>query len=153
VLAVEFFGDRFIYVPANPTVGAGGYYWCDLDGDDIADGRQIDGENFANAETAPDGLLDCKVVRDSLFLLGQSTIERHEVTTDPDLPFQKIPHTTQARGVIATGCCCEADNTLHWIGAGRHFLPARRCAGAAFGFGHRGKDHRLHDPPAAALRL
>jgi hypothetical protein len=116
VLAVEFFGDRFIYVPANPTVGAGGYYWSDLDGDGIADGRQIDGENFANAETAPDGLLDCKVVRDSLFLLGQSTIERHEVTTDPDLPFQKIPHTTQARGVIATGCCCEGDNTLHLIG-------------------------------------
>jgi hypothetical protein len=23
VLAVEFFGDRFIYVPANPTVGRG----------------------------------------------------------------------------------------------------------------------------------
>lgn len=116
VLAVEFFGGRFIYVPENPTVGAGGYYWCDLNGDDIADGRQIDGLNFANAESAPDGLLDCKVVRDSLFLLGQATIERHEVTTDPDLPFQKIPHTTQAKGVIATGCSAEADNTLHWIG-------------------------------------
>lgn len=105
VLAVEYFGSRFIYVPENPTVGAGGYYWCDLDGDDIADGREIDGQNFANAESAPDGLLDCKVVRDSLFLFGQSTTERHEVTTDPDLPFQKIPHTTQAKGIIATGCC------------------------------------------------
>jgi hypothetical protein len=43
-------------------------------------------------------------------------VERHEVTTDPDLPYQKIPHTTQAKGVIGTGCCCELDNTLHWIG-------------------------------------
>lgn len=116
VLAVEFFGGRFIYVPENPTVGAGGYYWSDLDGDGIADGRQIDGQNFANAESAPDGLLDALVVRDSLFLPGQRTIERHEVASDPDLPYQKIPHTTQARGVIATGCCCEGDNTLHWIG-------------------------------------
>jgi hypothetical protein len=116
IIKVEFFGSRFIYIPDNPTIGAGGYYWCDLDGDDIPDGRTIDPLNFANAESAPDGLLDALVVRDSLFLLGQRTIERHEITTDPDLPFQKIPHTTQARGVIATGCAVPADNTLHCIG-------------------------------------
>jgi hypothetical protein len=116
VLAVDYIGGRFIYVPETPTIGAGGYYWCDLDGDDIADGREIDPLNFANAESAPDGLLDCRVIRDSLFLFGQSTIERHEVTTDPDLPYQKIPHTTQAKGVIATGCAVAADNAPHWIG-------------------------------------
>jgi len=111
VLAVDYLSQRFVYVPENPPVGQGAFFWSDLN-----DGRTIDGLNYATAESAPDGLLDCKVIRGNLYLIGKRTIEPWRTTANADLPFTLIQQTIASKGAIATGCSVEADNTLFWIG-------------------------------------
>lgn len=110
VLAVDYLGGRFVFVPEDPPAGNGAFYWSDTN-----DGRTVDGLSFATAESSPDGLYDVKAVRGNLHLLGANSGEMWRVTSDADLPFQLIQQTISAKGAIGTGCAAEADNALHWI--------------------------------------
>jgi hypothetical protein len=112
IAAVDFAGSRFLYVPIDPPVGSlGSFYWSELN-----DGRDVDGANFATAESSPDGLWDLKVIRGNVYPIGKRSIEVWRGTSSADLPFQLIQQTIASKGAIATGCSVEADNALFWIG-------------------------------------
>lgn len=100
----------------------GGYFFAVRDGTNriywsaSQDGRTWDGLDFAAAESSPDNLLDLYVVNDTLWLLGEESVEIWQLTGDADAPIARIEGLLLKKGVIETGCATEADNTLFWWG-------------------------------------
>lgn len=90
--------------------GTGEWYWA-------LDARSIDALDFATAERKDDNLLDCAALGDNLWLFGESTVEPWAQTGDADLPFTRIEQVGFDKGILATGCVCNADNTLFFIGS------------------------------------
>jgi hypothetical protein len=72
--------------------------------------------DYASAERRPDPLLDIKVLNDTAYLLGATTIEPWANTGDPDLPYSRIEQRLFDKGVWGTGCTQEIDNTLMFVG-------------------------------------
>lgn len=107
VTSVAALSQRFIATVADSH----GYYWSDTD-----DGRTWQGDAFASAESSPDDALEAVVMRGTLYIVGQTTIEPFFPTGDNDLPFQPIQQRTFSRGALRTGCTAVVDNTLFWIG-------------------------------------
>lgn len=107
VTAVAFLAGLFVYLRA----GTHRFYWSA-----VLDGRTIDALDFASAESAPDELLDVYVVQDGLWLLGSDTVEFWQVTGNPDAPFSRVEGRLYKKGIIATGCAADVDNTLFWWG-------------------------------------
>lgn len=107
VVAVAYLAGLFIGVRENTQR----FYWSA-----VRDPSSWDGLDYASAESSPDPLRDLVVVGDVLWLMGSESIEPWQVTGDADLPFSRIEGRDYQRGVIATGCACELDNTLFWIG-------------------------------------
>lgn len=108
VAAVAYIGSRFVAIP-TPSVGRF-YYTAVLNADSIG------GLDFANAESAPDGLLDVARVGDEIWMLGETTIEPHYLTGDSDAPFARAAGRLYQRGVLKTGVSRALDNTLFAIG-------------------------------------
>ncbi len=107
VLSVVLVAGLFVAVRA----GTQRFYWSG-----VLDGTMWDGLDYAAAESSPDDLLDIVVVGDVIWLLGETTIEPWQVTGAADLPFSRVEGRNYQRGVYATGCACELDNTLFWVG-------------------------------------
>jgi hypothetical protein len=107
VVAVAYVGGYFVAVRS----GSQRFYWSAL-----RDASAWDGLDYASAESSPDPLRDLVVVGDVMWLLGASTIEPWTLTGDANLPFSRVEGRNYQRGVIATGCAVELDNTLFWIG-------------------------------------
>lgn len=107
VRAVGFIGGLFVYV----RDGSQKWYWSA-----VLDGRTIDPVDYASAESSPDGLLDLLAIGDELWLAGSATIEPWAITGALDLPFQRIDQRIFRKGVAATGCVCDLDNAMHWLG-------------------------------------
>lgn len=82
----------------------------------VLDGDSWDGLDYASAERRPDPLLDIKVLNDTAFLLGATTIEPWANTGDAELPYSRIEQRLFDKGVWDTGCTQEIDNTLIFIG-------------------------------------
>lgn len=87
------------------------FYWSA-----VLDGNTWDGLDFASAENEPDRLRDGIVIDDVLVLLGTETVEFWPKTGDSDIPFAPTQGRIFERGVIATGCVDNFDNTFAWIG-------------------------------------
>jgi hypothetical protein len=107
VTAIEFHDGLFIAARAESH----SYYWSAVN-----DGRSWDGLDFASAESKPDALLDLRVINDTLWLLGENTLEPHANTGDADAPYQRIEQRIFDKGGHSTGCLVEMDNTLLFVG-------------------------------------
>ena len=118
VRSVWFIGSLFVAARGTESSGAadlypGRFYWSN-----VLDGSTWDALNFATAERKADGLLDGTALNDKIILYGQRTIEVWADTGDADLPFTRIEGIgSQSKGLLATGCHCEADNTKFHIGS------------------------------------
>ncbi len=106
VKAVDFLGGLFVFAGPGHK-----FYWSE-----VLNARNIDGLDFASAESSPDGLLDVKAVGDNLYLLGQSSVELWVLTGTLNLPFSRVTQRIFSKGVIATACAEELDNTLYFVG-------------------------------------
>lgn len=107
VRAHAYLGGYFIAV----RDGTNRFYWSASQ-----DGRTWDGFDFAAAESSPDQLLDAYVVNDSLWLMGEETVEAWQLTGNVDAPFARVEGILLKKGIIATGCAAELDNSLFWWG-------------------------------------
>lgn len=87
------------------------FYWSA-----VLNGNSWDGLDFATAENEPDRLVDGLVIDDVLVLAGTQTIEFWPKTGDRDIPFAPTQGRIFERGVKATGCMDQFDNTFAWIG-------------------------------------
>lgn len=72
--------------------------------------------DFASAERRPDPLLDIMLLNDTAYLFGASTIEPWANTGSAELPYSRIEQRLFAKGLWATGCAEELDNTLLFVG-------------------------------------
>lgn len=108
VTAVTFLAGLFVFARADSAK----FYWSA-----VLDGRTINALDFATAESSPDPLRDVITMRGNLYLLGSETIETWFPTGDVDLPFTRVDQRLYPKGVIATGCALELDNTLFLIGS------------------------------------
>lgn len=72
--------------------------------------------DFASAESRPDRLRDIKVISDTLFLMGENNIELWSNTGNADAPYSRIEGRIIQKGVLATGCTVELDNSLLTVG-------------------------------------
>lgn len=107
VRAVAYLAGYFIAV----RNGTNRFYWSSSQ-----DGRLWDGLDFAAAESSADLLLDAYIVSDMLWLMGEETVEPWQFTGNSDLPFARIEGILIKKGIVETGCACEANNTLWWWG-------------------------------------
>lgn len=131
VKAVGFLGGYFVGV----REGTNRFYWSASQ-----DGRTWDGLDFAAAESAPDELLDVYIVNDGLWLMGAETVEFWQLTgSDP--PFARVEGFLLKKGITATGCAAEADNTLFWWGHDNRIY--RAAQGAPQGVSDSGIEERL----------
>lgn len=85
------------------------YYYSEVLSDNI------DGLNFASAESQPDRLLDCLYLDGILILYGAETVEFHPSTGDPDLPFAPLQGRVFKKGIKATGCATKVGSTHAWV--------------------------------------
>jgi hypothetical protein len=107
VTAVAYLAGLFIALEA----GSHRFFWSA-----VRDSRSWDVLDFASAENAPDELRDVKAVGDSLYLMGQASIEVWAATGAAEIPFSRIQQRLYRKGVIATGCAVEQDNSLTFVG-------------------------------------
>lgn len=101
---VAFHFGRFIY-----PLSDGKFWWTDINS------TNVDGLSFASAEADPDGLVACASL-DDLYLIGTKTTEIWTVTTNADLPFQKVGGTFLRIGTYAKATVQEFNNALAWVG-------------------------------------
>jgi hypothetical protein len=107
VTAVAYIAGYFIAARS----GTGRFYWSAVN-----DGTSWDGNDFANAESSADALLDIKIVNEEVWLIGQDTIEPWRPNASVDPPFFRLEGRIVPKGVMATGCARALDNTLYWPG-------------------------------------
>ncbi len=87
------------------------WYWSA-----VLDGSSWDGLDFASAESGPDDLFEVTTVGDELWFGGGETYEIWAPTGALDVPFSRVEARLYRKGVIASGCARELDNTLFWVG-------------------------------------
>lgn len=107
VIKILFIAGLFVAIRADTQR----FYWSA-----VLDGNTWDGLDFATAENEPDRLVDGLVLDDVLILAGTQTIEFWPKTGDADIPFAPTQGRLFERGVIATGCLDNFDNSFAWIG-------------------------------------
>jgi len=107
VTAVAYLAGLFLAVEA----GSHRFFWSA-----VRDSRSWDVLDFASAENAPDELRDVKAVGDSLYLMGQASIEVWAATGAVEIPFTRIQQRLYRKGVISTGCAVDQDNSLTFCG-------------------------------------
>lgn len=109
VRAVCFIGSLHVAVRGDDSAK---FYWSN-----VLDGSTWDPLNFATAEREPDALLDIAALGDNIWLFGQNTVEAWQDTGDSALPFTRIEQVAFDKGILQTGCVCEADNGLYFVGS------------------------------------
>jgi hypothetical protein len=107
VTAVIFHDGLFIALRA----GTHRYHWSAVN-----DGRDWGGVDYASAESSPDSLFDLRVINDTLWLFGPESIEPWSNNGNADLPYSRIEQRVVGKGVIASGCVVELDNSLFFCG-------------------------------------
>lgn len=118
VRAVCFISSLFVAVRGTESSGASDLYPGRFYFSAVLDGSTWDALNYATAERTPDGLLDVAALNNTLLLYGQSSVEGWADTGDAALPFSRTEGLgSQSKGILATGCQCEADNTKFHIGS------------------------------------
>lgn len=106
VTSVCFINSSFVAIEANSAR----FFWSAP-----LDGRDWDVLHFATAEREPDALLDCARLGNNLWLFGQNTVEAWADGGDATARFTSIPSVLFDKGIRATGCVTDADNSLFFI--------------------------------------
>lgn len=75
-----------------------------------------DALSFFSAEYAPDNLVCGRKIGDEYWAFGDSTIEPHAGTGNPDEPFQRIQGRLYDKGCANRDTIAKLDNTLFWVG-------------------------------------
>ena len=105
-------GGRFIGLRED----TGTFYWTQPLADALVGGiLTFDGLDFATAESEPDALVDAVPLQDRLVFGGTETIEIWVKTGDDELPYTPIAGLVFSKGVRATGCMADFDNTFAWV--------------------------------------
>jgi hypothetical protein len=105
-------GGRFIALRKD----TGKFYWTDVLDNALVGGiLTFGGLAFATAENQPDSLNDICVVDDKVALGGSECVEFWTRTGDDDLPYSPIEGMIYEKGVRATGCLLNFDNTAVFI--------------------------------------
>lgn len=99
---------RFIAIRKD----TGKFYWTEVLSNAVVAGiLTFGGLAFATAENEPDKLVDMVVVDDKLALGGAGSVEFWAKTGDSLLPFSPIEGMVYEKGVRATGCMVNLDNS------------------------------------------
>lgn len=93
----------------NP--GTGQFYITGLN-----DFSTVDALDFATAESSSDNLVTTFIVRDQLWLPGETTIEVWPHTGAVDFPFAPATNAKMSRGTKAALSFAAEDNTAIWLG-------------------------------------
>lgn len=89
---------------------SGRFYW-------LEPGQTVfDALNFANAESAPDGLVAVRRLVDEIWLFGVSSIEVWQASGNVDAPFQRAGGRQYERGCLARDTVRRFDNAIVWVG-------------------------------------
>lgn len=103
VNSVCHFNGYFVY-----TIADGRFFVSQL-----GDGFQVDGLDFATAESDPDGLLRGVARGADLVLFGQRSTEFWQDVGGADFPFART--TAIDLGILAPGSVGEVDQTIAWV--------------------------------------
>ena len=76
----------------------------------------VDALNYFTAETSPDALIGVGVDGDQLVLFGRSSIEWYYMTSDVDLPAQRIQGRRSTAGLASVYSLATTDAGLAWVG-------------------------------------
>jgi hypothetical protein len=88
----------------------GRFYW-------LEPGQVVfDPLNFANAESAPDGLIAVRRLVDELWFFGVSSIEVWQASGDVNAPFQRAGGRQFERGCLFRDTVRRFDNAIVWVG-------------------------------------
>lgn len=108
-------------VTFNKLLYIGGYIVCVVKDSQrfywIAPGEiVIDPLNFAEAESAPDWIVDAAVIGDQMYLFGGATVEVWYLSGDIIAPFQRIQGKLMETGVLPSSACVVSNtDTLFFI--------------------------------------
>lgn len=98
-----------------------GYFVVDSGADDgefyisdYLDGTSWPGD-FGTAESNPDGILRIMTDHQDLVHMGARSLEFWANTGQPDLPFERIPGTTQEVGIAARWSAAEYDGSIAFL--------------------------------------
>ncbi|MBL4940377.1 MAG: hypothetical protein JKY81_01790 [Colwellia sp.] len=91
--------------------GSGRFWYSE-----IADPTDVPANNFATAESEPDGLLAVRVIGRNIYLFGTRTIELWQTTGSVAIPFRPTGDATVKYGLLARGAIAEADSGLFMVG-------------------------------------
>jgi hypothetical protein len=108
VAACCFINSSFVAIEKDSAR----YFWSDA-----LDGRTWDPTNFITAEREPDNLLDVAPLGNNLWLFGEQSVEVHSDTGGTSARFVPIETLGYNKGIHSTGCVCNADNALFFIGS------------------------------------
>ena len=72
--------------------------------------------NYSAAQTAPDQIVQVKVLAEQLYFFGQTSTEKWNYVGTNAAPFQLSQGQTYARGCASQNSVCLLDNSLFWIG-------------------------------------
>lgn len=87
------------------------FYWI-LPGD-----VTINALNFAEAEGAPDGIVNVLVLGDQIYFFGKDTLEIWYLSGDQTAPFQRIQGKLLEAGAVPyTGCIIPGEDILAFVG-------------------------------------
>jgi len=75
--------------------------------------------DYFSAETQPDNLVNIAVFGDELWMLGQSSVEVHVPSGDPDSPFLRINGRMFQMGCAARDGVARMDDGIAWVGQDR----------------------------------
>lgn len=105
-------GGRFLFI----RDGTGAFYWTEPLTGMLSGGQvQVDALNFATAESEPDELVDGVAFEDAIAWGGKNTIEFWGKTGDSELPYTPSIGRVFQKGVRATGCMAQFDNSFAWV--------------------------------------
>lgn len=82
-------------------------------------GITFDGLDYFSAETQPDNLVSGAIHGDEFWLLGQSSVEVHVPSGDPDAPFLRINGRMFPMGCADRDSVGKLDDGFAWVGQDR----------------------------------
>lgn len=92
----------------------------------VDDPTNYDALDFASAEWRPDKLRTPVVLRRTLYLFGEKSIEAQQNTGDADFPFSRYQDIFINVGLAGRDAVCDSNDTLFWLA---HDGTARRLDG------------------------
>jgi hypothetical protein len=93
---------------------------------ELGDPTAYDALDFATAEWKPDKLRTPIVIRRTVFLAGEESIEAQQNVGAADFPFQRVEDVFIDVGLAGRDAWARSNDTLYWIG---HDFTVRRLDG------------------------